>query len=85
MELGFKRLKSLGELDALRAADPALARTWLLAHLIAGFPPRDRATAPLGNRAAPRQLWRAWQSARRHLIAAILAVPKRALRRRISQ
>lgn len=51
VELGFKRLKSLGGLDALRAADPALARTWLLAHLIgavltedfasriAGFPP----------------------------------------------
>jgi hypothetical protein len=34
VELGFKRLKSLGGLDALRAADPALARTWLLAHLI---------------------------------------------------
>lgn len=35
IELGFKRLKSLGALDSLRAADPALARTWLLAHLIA--------------------------------------------------
>lgn len=34
VELGFKRLKSLGGLAELRAADPALARTWLLAHLI---------------------------------------------------
>jgi hypothetical protein len=34
VELGFKRLKSLGGLDELRAADPDLARTWLLAHLI---------------------------------------------------
>lgn len=51
IELGFKRLKTLGGLDALPASDPALARTWLLAHLIAavltdeianeivGFPP----------------------------------------------
>ncbi|MBR0684272.1 transposase [Roseomonas eburnea] len=35
VELGFKRLKSLGALDSLRAANPALARTWLLAHSIA--------------------------------------------------
>jgi hypothetical protein len=34
VELGFKRLKSLGGADDLRASDPALARTWLLAHLI---------------------------------------------------
>ena len=35
IELGFKRLKSLGGLDRLPACDPGLARTWLLAHLIA--------------------------------------------------
>lgn len=35
IELAFKRLKSLGGFDALRASDPALARSWLLAHLIA--------------------------------------------------
>lgn len=34
VELGFKRLKSLGGAGDLRASDPALARTWLLAHLI---------------------------------------------------
>lgn len=34
IELGFKRLKSLGGADDLRASDPALARSWLLAHLI---------------------------------------------------
>jgi len=51
VELGFKRLKSIGGIDALPAVDPDLARTWLLAHLIAavmtdeianeivGFPP----------------------------------------------
>ena len=51
IELGFKRLKTLGGLDRLPASDPGLARTWLLAHLIAavltdeianeivGFPP----------------------------------------------
>lgn len=51
IELGFKRLKTIGGLDTLPATDPALARTWLLAHLIVavltdeisnetvGFPP----------------------------------------------
>ena len=53
IELGFKRLKSIGGIDALPASDPQLARTWLLTHLIAavltdeiameivGFPPSD--------------------------------------------
>lgn len=35
IELGFKRLKTLGGIDALPASHPELARTWLLAHLIA--------------------------------------------------
>jgi hypothetical protein len=35
IELAFKRLKSLGGFAQLRASDPRLARTWLLAHLIA--------------------------------------------------
>lgn len=35
VELGFKRLKTLGGLGELPATDPALARTWLLAQLIA--------------------------------------------------
>ena len=51
VELGFKRLKTIGGIDELPALDPDLARTWLLAHLIAavltdeiaseivGFPP----------------------------------------------
>lgn len=54
VEIGFKRLKTLGRLDELPSADPVLARTWLLAHLIAavltddlaneivGFPPSAR-------------------------------------------
>ena len=33
--MAFKRLKSLGGFADLRASDPRLARTWLLAHLIA--------------------------------------------------
>lgn len=59
VELGFKRLKSLGGVDDLRASDPALARTWLLAHLIgavlteefasriAGLSPRRGSTQPV--------------------------------------
>jgi hypothetical protein len=35
VELAFKRLKSLGGFAALQASDPRLARSWLLAHLIA--------------------------------------------------
>lgn len=35
IELAFKRLKSLGGYAELRASDPKLVRTWLLAHLIA--------------------------------------------------
>ena len=35
VEIAFKRLKSLGKFDALQASDPRLARSWLLAHLIA--------------------------------------------------
>ena len=54
VEIGFKRLKTLGRLDEMPSADPVLARTWLLAHLIAavltddlaneivGFPPSAR-------------------------------------------
>jgi hypothetical protein len=34
VELSFKRLKTLGGIDRLPSADPRLARTWLLAHLI---------------------------------------------------
>ena len=34
IELSFKRLKTLGGIDKLPSADPKLARTWLLAHLI---------------------------------------------------
>jgi hypothetical protein len=35
IELAFKRLKSLGGFAGLQASDPRLARSWLLAHLIA--------------------------------------------------
>jgi hypothetical protein len=77
--IGFKRLKTLGRLDELPSADPVLARTWLLAHLIAavltddlaneiiGFPPR-----PTERKPPQPSLWRAWATARRLLLAAIL-------------
>lgn len=37
VELAFKRLKSLLNLDTLRAKDPDLARAWIYANLIAAF------------------------------------------------
>jgi hypothetical protein len=77
VELGFKRLKSLGGIDRLPASDPDIARTWLLAHLIAavltdelaneivGFPPWRRT-------ARQPSLWRAWKIARLAILTAIL-------------
>jgi hypothetical protein len=61
IELGFKRFKSIGGIDKLPAVDPELARTWLLAHLIAavltdeiaieivGFPPSADRKPAAGN------------------------------------
>jgi hypothetical protein len=43
VELGFKRLKSLGGFGALPASDPELARAWLLAHLIGAVLTEDLA------------------------------------------
>jgi IS4 transposase len=37
VELAFKRLKSLLNLDALRARDPDLARAWIYTNLLAAF------------------------------------------------
>jgi hypothetical protein len=48
VEIGIKRLKSLGEIDELRSADPVLARTWLLAHLIAAVLTDDLALQIVG-------------------------------------
>jgi hypothetical protein len=48
VEIGFKRLKTLGRLDELPSAGPVLARTWLLAHLIAAVLTDDLANALLG-------------------------------------
>ena len=66
VEIGFKRLKTLGGLDELPSADPVLARTWLLAQLIAavltddladeiaGFPPSSgRSATCAANTLAP--------------------------------
>ena len=48
IEIGIKRLKTLGGLDALPSADPVLARTWLLAHLIAAVLTDDLANEIVG-------------------------------------
>jgi len=89
IELAFKRLKSLGGFAELRASDPRLARTWLLAHLIAAVlietslgealdsPPELTAS----GMARPPSLWRAWQAAHRRLQGAIFV----RTRRRVSQ
>jgi hypothetical protein len=48
VEIGFKRLKTLGRMDELPSADPVLARTWLLAHLIAAVLTDDLANEIVG-------------------------------------
>ena len=48
VEIGFKRMKTLGGLDELASADPILARTWLLAHLIAAVLTDDLANEIVG-------------------------------------
>ena len=48
VEIGFKRLKTLGGLGQLPAADPDLARTWILAHLIAAVLTDDLANEIIG-------------------------------------
>ena len=90
VELGFKRLKTLGGIDRLPALDPELARTWLLPHLIAavltdeiaseiiGFPPRPK-HRPTSSQAV--SIWRAWKFARQILLDAIL--PRRRTRCRL--
>ena len=48
VELGFKRLKTLSGIDALPSADPRLAKTWLLAHLIVAVLTEDLTEEVLG-------------------------------------
>lgn len=47
IEIAFKRLKSLLHIDRLPAKDPDLARTWLLAHIIAALLIEDHADEAL--------------------------------------
>ncbi len=49
IELGFKRLNTLGGLDRLPALDPELARTWLLAQLIVAVMTDEIATEIAGS------------------------------------
>ena len=53
VEIGFKRLKTLGRLDELPSSDPALARTWLLAQLIAAVLTDDLANEIVGFPPSP--------------------------------
>jgi hypothetical protein len=88
VELAFKRLKSLGGFAELQARDPKLARSWLLAHLIAAvlietslsedldFPPEGRP----GEAIRQPSLWRAWQRGHRRLQAAWFMPPRRRAR-----
>ena len=87
-ELSFKRLKTLGGIDRLPSADPRLARTWLLAHLMVAVLNDELAgqiidPPPRANQMPPAiSLWRAWQMARRLLLRAIMPVPPRRGQRR---
>jgi hypothetical protein len=54
IELAFKRLKSLLHFDELQAKQPELARTWLLAHLIAALIIDDHVTEALAPPCAQR-------------------------------
>jgi IS4 transposase len=48
IEIAFKQLKSQLHIDDLQAKDPDLARTWLLAHVIAALLIEDHADQALG-------------------------------------
>lgn len=80
VELAFKRLKSLLGLGRLPAKGEALARSWLLAHLIVALLIEDTSSQILGSRpppAAPRRctsLWRVTQALRDALLVAIRGV-----------
>ena len=49
IEIAFKRLKSLLQIDRLEAKDPDLIRTWLLAHIIAALLIEDHADEALDS------------------------------------
>jgi Transposase DDE domain len=80
VELAFKRLKTLLGLGRLPAKGEALARSWLLAHLILALLIEDTARQLLESRpppAAPRRctsLWRVTQALRDALLVVIRGV-----------
>jgi Transposase DDE domain len=87
IELAFKRLKSILNLDRLPAKDPDLARTWILAHLLLALLIENTAaemadSPPCGAR-KPRSLLMAANlrprrsPARRHLATADLRPDRR--------
>jgi hypothetical protein len=82
VELAFKRLKTLLGLGRLPAKGEALARSWLLAHLILALLIEDTSrqlldSLPPPPAAAPRRctsLWRVTQTLRDALLVAIRGV-----------
>jgi hypothetical protein len=90
VELAFKRMKSLLGFNRLPAKDGALARSWLLAHLVfalliddtaqTSWPfPSARPAAP--GRSRPFSPWRVVQVLRDALLAVVRGVPSVALLR----
>jgi len=55
IEIAFKRLKSQLHIDRLPAKDPDLARTWLLAHIIAALLIEDHADEALDSPPSARR------------------------------
>ncbi|KZL26093.1 Transposase DDE domain protein [Pseudovibrio sp. Ad37] len=81
IELAFKRLKSILHIDRLPAKDPALAKSWLLAHLILALLIERKSEDLLAD--APEEeseqgrnpsTWRVYKLLRQSLISAIQGV-----------
>jgi len=80
VELAFKRLKSGLGIDRLLARDPAMARSWLLAHLILALMIEDGASEVLdsppvrdGGHAHPVSIWRLHAVVKFALLGAVLS------------
>jgi len=86
IELAFKRLKSLADLDTLPAKKPALARSWIFARLIVALlAERIAGKPPDSSPCAPRNRGRCTALAAGEVRSASPALhdPRRARRRRV--